>query len=151
MERRNVFSRNLPLMASIGVALTFILITVPGLAQQPPVIAPGSTAYALASGYEELIPNLKTTFSCQGRIYGYYADVDNDCQVFHVCFPVTDDNGNVLSTAQFSFFCGNQTVFNQESLTCTDPIDALPCNESPNLYDIKNLEFGIIPEAKKAN
>ncbi|XP_071448522.1 U-scoloptoxin(01)-Cw1a-like, partial [Hetaerina americana] len=104
-----------------------------------------------ASGYEEIIPNVRTTFSCDGRIYGYYADVENDCKVFHVCSPSVDDNGKVLGMAHYSFFCGNLTMFNQESLTCTDPEDALPCNEAPNLYEIKNLEFGIIPQKKTGN
>lgn len=34
---------------------------------------------------------VQTTFSCEDaehQRYGYYADVDNNCQVFHVCNPV---------------------------------------------------------------
>lgn len=50
------------------------------------------------------------------------------------------------SVEHFSFFCPNQTVFNQESLTCTDAVDAFPCEQASTLYDLVNSEFGRIPE-----
>ena len=57
-------------------------------------------------------------FSCEGREYGYYADVANSCQVFHICLPIEDDLGAIIETAHWSFICGNATVFDQETLTC---------------------------------
>ena len=44
-------------------------------------------AYVFPDGTEPLVLNLKSTFTCDDRPYGYYADVDN---VFHVCQPVVD-------------------------------------------------------------
>ncbi|KAK7080005.1 hypothetical protein SK128_002857, partial [Halocaridina rubra] len=89
---------------------------------------------------------LTTTFTCEGRNYGYFADMDNNCQVFHVCLPIGDENGEIVETAHFSFVCGNQTVFSQESLTCSAPEESFPCEESATLYDIVNSEFGRILE-----
>ena len=44
--------------------------------------SPTNQAYLFAADAETfLYEPLKTTFSCQGRDYGYYADVDNNCQV----------------------------------------------------------------------
>lgn len=51
--------------------------------------------------------NIVDTFSCQDRIYGYYADMANECQVFHVCMPQT------RSSIRWSFICPAETVFNQ--------------------------------------
>ena len=34
-----------------------------------------------------LIQPLVREFSCEGRDYGYYADIANNCQVFHICWP----------------------------------------------------------------
>lgn len=104
-------------------------------------------AYQLASGFEDIIgQSIVESFTCDNRPYGYYADMDNDCKLFHVCLPIVDEIGETLSVDHFTFMCGNQTVFSQESLTCADPIDALPCEQAGTLYDIVNAEFGRIPE-----
>ncbi|XP_071746068.1 U-scoloptoxin(01)-Cw1a [Lepeophtheirus salmonis] len=89
---------------------------------------------------------LSTTFTCDGQPYGYYADVDNNCKVFHICLPIEDDLGQVIQTAQWSFICGNTTVFDQNTLTCNYAEDSLPCSESPSLYGA--VEFGKIPVNK---
>lgn len=69
--------------------------------------------YTLPSGADLLLPGgYNTGFSCEGRIYGYYADTTNDCHVFYVCVPVTDEAG-ITTTYQYPFICGNQTKFNQ--------------------------------------
>ena len=48
--------------------------------------SPTNQAYLFAADAETfLYQDLKTTFSCQGRDYGYYADADNNCQVSHQC------------------------------------------------------------------
>ncbi|XP_045595712.1 U-scoloptoxin(01)-Cw1a [Procambarus clarkii] len=113
-------------------------------------VASARMAYVLPDGVEALLKGgtLETTFSCDNRTYGYYSDIDNDCQLFHVCLPISDDAGAVLETAHFTFACANQTVFNQESLTCSHPHEAFPCEESANLYDLSNSEFGDIPESR---
>ena len=44
--------------------------------------SPTNQAYLFAADAETLLySNLVTSFSCQGRDYGYYADVPNNCQV----------------------------------------------------------------------
>ena len=51
-------------------------------------------------------------FSCDELSYGYYADVDNDCQIFHVCLPVVFADGK-NQTFKWSFICPEETVFDQ--------------------------------------
>ena len=105
-------------------------------------------AYQLPDGSEFILRarSYQQTFSCEGRRYGYYADVDNNCEIFHVCLPVEDDNGDIQEYAHFSFVCGNQTVFDQASLTCSEEANAIPCDESESFYDVVNAEFGVIRE-----
>ena len=44
--------------------------------------SPTNQAYLFAADAESLLySNLVASFSCQGRDYGYYADVPNNCQV----------------------------------------------------------------------
>ena len=45
-------------------------------------------------------------------IIGYYADIANDCQVFHICQPVTYADGET-ETFKWSMICPAQTVFDQ--------------------------------------
>ena len=114
---------------------------------------------SLPAGHEEILAYpYVDSFSCEGQAYGYYADVDSGCQVgrrrrrrinnhpifqvFHICLPIEDNEGQVIETAKWSFFCGNATVFDQQTLTCNFPEDAFPCEESPSLYGA--VEFGKI-------
>ena len=46
------------------------------------------------------------TFTCEGRAYGYYADPETNCQVFHICMGGDE-------SLKWSFICPNQTIFNQ--------------------------------------
>ncbi|CAL4080829.1 unnamed protein product [Meganyctiphanes norvegica] len=96
-------------------------------------VAFGRFAYQLPAGSETILSQpLQYTFHCTGRPYGYYADIDNNCQVFHVCQPVIDDLG-LIETAHFSFVCGIHTVFSQDSLTCIHRDSAPPCRESQDV------------------
>ncbi|GAB6024864.1 hypothetical protein CHUAL_009978 [Chamberlinius hualienensis] len=98
------------------------------------------TAYVLPDGVELILGQINGGFSCEGRIYGYYADVNNDCRIFHVCLPVTLADG-VQETHTFSFFCGNQTVFDQANLVCQHQDDATPCSQAEGFYSV-NENFG---------
>ncbi|KAH6948420.1 hypothetical protein HPB50_024361 [Hyalomma asiaticum] len=90
-------------------------------------------AYALPDGAELLLGSVKTTFKCPGD--GYFADMDNDCKVFHICHDVLGPQGAADHEMQhFSFLCGNQTVFNQLSLTCAYEDDAVPCQNAKDFY-----------------
>ena len=95
----------------------------------------------LPSGAEDLLTEpYDDSFSCEGQTYGYYGDVNNNCQVFHICLPIEDNEGNIESYSKYSFVCGNGTVFDQQALVCNFPEDAFPCEESPSLYGV--VEFG---------
>ena len=48
--------------------------------------------------------------------YGYYADVANECQLFHVCYPVLYPDGQ-QEMIKWSFVCPNQTIFDQVTVT----------------------------------
>lgn len=92
-------------------------------------------AYDLPDGSDLLIGPVKTSFNCFNN--GYYADVDNNCQIFHVCHSVEKEDGSQESQ-QWSFMCGNQTLFNQLTLTCAMPEDAIPCSDAPSFYNIND-------------
>ncbi|KAF8782755.1 uncharacterized protein LOC129963900 [Argiope bruennichi] len=99
-------------------------------------------AFDLPDGAELLVGNVRTSFACPQGAEGYYADIENNCQIFHVCHTVQEEDGN-SETQQFSFLCGNQTVFNQLSFTCSMPEDAVPCPEAPNFFYLNdNLRLG---------
>ncbi|XP_042857375.1 U-scoloptoxin(01)-Cw1a-like [Penaeus japonicus] len=113
-------------------------------------VAAANSAYRFSDGYLDILgAEPVQNFDCAGRAYGYYADVSSDCRVFHVCLPVSDDLGEIVETAQFSFFCGNQTVFSQESLTCAHAEESFPCDQAETLFDISNAGFGVIPDDQK--
>ncbi|KAL7293691.1 hypothetical protein TKK_0012767 [Trichogramma kaykai] len=65
-----------------------------------------------------------TTFSCRGQRGGYYADLETNCQVFHIC-----DNGRKIS-----FLCPNGTIFQQSQLIC-DWWFKVDCARSAELYE----------------
>merc|ERR1712142_734084 len=110
-------------------------------------VAAARNAYQFSDGYLDILgAEPAQTFDCAGRAYGYYADVGTDCRVFHICLPIADELGEILETVQYSFFCGNQTVFSQESLTCAHPQESFPCQEAESLFDLSNAGFGVIPE-----
>merc|ERR1712002_196217 len=71
----------------------------------------------LPSGASVLLGSISSQFSCVGLPYGYYADEDNSCRVFHVCNPLINANEGV-ETYQYSFMCGEGTQFDQRQLTC---------------------------------
>ena len=54
--------------------------------------AADSAAYALPDGSEFLLSGpLSTNFRCENA--GYFADIDNNCQIFHVCDAQTYPDG----------------------------------------------------------
>jgi hypothetical protein len=108
----------------------------------------------LPDGVDSYIGSIKTNFVCTSG--GYFADVDNNCQLFHVCVPQEFPDGKTVSDffelgpqlqtnsmnetfglqeiAQYTFACGNQTVFNQFSLTCAHESEAIPCASSSEFF-----------------
>ncbi|XP_059476074.1 mucin-2-like [Neocloeon triangulifer] len=67
----------------------------------------------------------KTSFSCKKvKASGYYADMETNCQVFHLC-----ENGRKLS-----FLCPNGTIFRQSRMTC-DWWYKVDCGASLEFYE----------------
>lgn len=60
------------------------------------------------------------SFSCLGRLPGYYSDIETQCQIWHWCLH---------SGQLFSFICPNGTVFNQNYRVC-DWFFAVDCAKS---------------------
>ncbi|MFI0982736.1 chitin-binding domain-containing protein [Streptomyces sp. NPDC021093] len=94
------------------------------------VLAAVATAVLSAAGTAAADPtpppgaqNLETSFSCNERPYGYYADPETDNQVFHVCLPAQFPDGTE-KTYKWSFICPQETHFDQEASTCTRRDDA---------------------------
>ncbi|XP_043211432.1 DNA-directed RNA polymerase II subunit RPB1-like isoform X1 [Amphibalanus amphitrite] len=85
-----------------------------------------------------------TGFTCDGRIAGYYADVEAGCQPFHVCSPVPGGEAMKLS-----FLCPNGTIFNQEGFACQwwNEVD---CDSAEQFYS-KNEEIGVVPDSAASN
>lgn len=66
----------------------------------------------------------RTNFDCaQQPLPGYYADIEAQCQVFHIC----------ALNRTFSFLCPNGTVFSQETLVCVW-WNQYDCVSAPSLY-----------------
>ncbi|KAJ8923963.1 hypothetical protein NQ315_006739, partial [Exocentrus adspersus] len=101
---------------------------------------PRPSRLTLPSNATSIRTDISDSFHCEGRDYGYYADVENDCQLFHVCLPVTYSDGR-NHTFRWSFICPDETVFNQEMFTCTRADESMDCAESPRFYEL-NRNFG---------
>merc|ERR1719150_2698079 len=85
------------------------------------LVAAMSTMAPLASA-QLRPPNLSpdnlpdTAFTCEDKVTGgYYADMEADCQLFHVCVQVSE-----YEFQDFHFLCPNDTVFDQQHLVCTN-------------------------------
>lgn len=105
-------------------------------------------ALGLPSDSKTIRENIVDEFTCDARPYGYYADVANECQIFHICYPVTYADGEE-EMFKWSFICPNGTIFDQASLVCSFPLDALPCEEAPTFYegpDSINSRFGLVED-----
>ncbi|XP_031621716.1 mucin-5AC isoform X2 [Contarinia nasturtii] len=65
----------------------------------------------------------QTTFNCRDFGNGYFADLETECQVFHIC-----EGGKKIS-----FLCPNGTIFQQTELIC-DWWFKVNCAASPGHY-----------------
>ena len=129
---------------SAVAAIAALAIMAPSVTSFPQAPSPATAlAFTFPADAETLLKSpLQTSFKCEGQKYGYYADVDNNCQVFHICLPIENEAGEVVETAHWSFICGNGTIFDQATLTCNHEADALPCQDAPTLFGA--VEFGKI-------
>ncbi|XP_059058777.1 mucin-2 [Achroia grisella] len=70
-------------------------------------------------------PNIPNTgFNCKNAPTGYYADLETECQVFHICD----------TSRKISFLCPNGTIFSQSHLIC-DWWFKVDCASAPALYE----------------
>lgn len=104
--------------------------------------ASGGVSYLLPDGAELVLSKpIDTSFVCSEQ--GIYADLNNNCEIFHICHITEHPDGSGADMRQYSFFCGNQTVFDQFSMTCNTPADALPCSFAPEFFDLnKRVQEG---------
>ena len=80
-----------------------------------------------------------TAFSCDGedRVHGgYYADVEADCQPFHICA----DLGAGIKY-KYSFLCPNGTMFSQAYFIC-DWWFNVDCSASEQFYSLNEEIVG---------
>ncbi|TDG53301.1 hypothetical protein AWZ03_000116 [Drosophila navojoa] len=111
--------------------------------------APLVGTLTLPSNATSIRADITDNFSCANKSYGYYADVENDCQIFHVCLPVTYADGKE-NTFRWSFICPEETIFSQESFTCMRREDmTIDCEESYRYYEL-NSNFGLPAEEEKS-
>ena len=66
--------------------------------------------------YPILVSAVETSFLCDGKAMGYYADPEGECQQFHIC--VSNDIGSQSAPLKFTFLCPNGTLFNQQYFIC---------------------------------
>ena len=64
---------------------------------------------------------------------GYYADVEAECQVFHICG--NDGNGGLT---KYSFLCPNGTIFQQQYFVC-DWWFNVDCSLAEDLYSLNDI------------
>uniref|UniRef100_A0A4D5R924 SLPTX1 n=1 Tax=Scolopendra viridis TaxID=118503 RepID=A0A4D5R924_SCOVI len=82
----------------------------------------------------EYIENSDSKFSCENRQLGYYADVEKNCDIFHIC------DGKVPAK-RYTFACINKTKFNQPSTECIFEVETVFCEASPSRYDSSNRVY----------
>jgi len=86
-------------------------------------------------------PNVTFTFDCTDRPIGFYADVEFDCMIFHLC----DEDGR-----RIPYMCGNETSFNQKFRVC-DWNYNVDCAASPDWYYLNDLTYRTDPPATSDN
>merc|ERR1711879_1111632 len=113
-----------PLPAAAATALLMIMGIRHSVSGQDDVGLPAGSDAILSSPYVD-------SFSCEGQAYGYFADVQNNCEVFHICYPLTDETGRITEYLKWSFFCGNGTVFDQGLWSATTLRTPSPARSRP--------------------
>jgi len=103
--------------------------------------------YTLIRPAEDIVEG----FSCQDRNYGYYGDVANDCQIFHICLPLgklpwpLNKDGSIPEVPNtvyhFSFICPKYTAFSQDAMVCAWKNEAVQCSLTEQLYKMNDRFF----------
>ena len=91
---------------------------------------------------DEESPLQNTNFSCYGRPFGQYADIDEECRVFHLCHPYLNFTTGRLIYQRVSYVCGNNYVYDSRFFICIDRnTPGFRCNESPLQHLISNHNY----------
>ena len=69
--------------------------------------------YMLAASSDNVLKKKKVNNQLVCSKAGLFADVNNDCQVFHFCVETGRPDGSGYDLRQYSFFCGAGTIFDQ--------------------------------------
>ncbi|XP_014472139.1 PREDICTED: uncharacterized protein LOC106743117, partial [Dinoponera quadriceps] len=80
--------------------------------------------------YKNPFEGLSFSFTCEGRPVGFYADVEHDCKIFHVC----NEHGERIPV-----FCPYKTLFDQRQRMCTD--EEIPCKQSEKWYYLDSSNY----------
>lgn len=81
-----------------------------------------------------------STFTCHGRITGYYADVKLGCRVYHFCTQI--EGIGATSFQRMSYICLEGSIFDQKDLNCVREADLkVPCDMAEAEYESSNKQF----------
>src|SRR5262249_4337409 len=81
-------------------------------------------------------------FSCFGREFGQYADVTNDCHIFHLCYPYLNSTTGRFNYQRISFLCDQNSVFDQKNFRCVDNSSLeYKCDDAPSFYKSSNENY----------
>lgn len=88
-----------------------------------------------------------STFTCYGRLTGYYADVKLNCRVYHFCTQI--EALGTVSYQRMSYICLEGSIFDQKDLSCVKEADLkVSCDKAEAEYEISNKEFNAREEAE---
>lgn len=148
-----IFPRRLsqPLVVPTIAAAPAVPASVPlrDVAFEPVPVAPSNSSESAEADFlglpvgstKILGDKIDTSFDCSGRAYGYYADVKNQCKVYHVCSPKTDEFG-VRFYEHFSFVCAEGLIFDQRKITCVPSREAShQCSDSERYFEKTSEQF----------
>lgn len=118
---------------------------IPKMSRSVVVLAVSITALYLVCGktlhrakrWEEF-PDVEFHFDCSDKPIGFYADMEFDCKIFHMC----DAYGR-----RVPHICANDTAFNQRYRVCDWEYN-VNCADSPNFYYLNDLTYETEPPTK---
>jgi hypothetical protein len=81
-----------------------------------------------------------STFTCNKRVTGYYADVKLDCRIYHFCTQMDGIDGPTYQ--RMSYLCLEDSYFDQGDLNCVKHSDMkVPCDQAEKEYERSNKQF----------
>lgn len=81
-----------------------------------------------------------STFTCSGKVTGYYADVKLGCRVYHFCTQMEGIEGTTYQ--RMSYICLEGSLFDQRDLNCVKKADLkVPCDKAEGEYERSNKQF----------